>query len=91
MAILVVVNLVKVSWLFLIGSDVSLLPLHLGGVYSSGAENSKLQDCQGGKLEVYGNRTASLVVKSSDGDEVELHHDFLVADVELHRESWTTL
>ena len=81
------------------GSDVSLLPLHLGGVYPSGAEDSKLQDGQGGKLEVYGNRTASLAVKSSEGDEDELQHDFLVADVrscimslgQLYRCGWSVL
>ena len=54
------------------GSDVSLLPLSFGGAVDSKECSLKLQDCQGGSLQVLGHKSASLLAKSVDGEEIEL-------------------
>ena len=79
------------------GSDVSLLPLSFGSAVDSEDCNLKLQNCQGGSLQVLGHKSASLLARSVDGEEIELQHKFLVGDVstcilslgELYRSGWS--
>lgn len=49
------------------GSDVSLLPLSIGGEVDGPADDSQVQlrDCQGQELKVSGIKTASLAAKPS--------------------------
>ena len=79
------------------GSDVSLLPLSFGGAVDSKDCSLKLQNCQGGSLQVLGHKSASLLAKSVDGEEIELQQKLLVGDVstcilslgELYRSGWS--
>ena len=81
------------------GSDVSLLPLSYGqcGENNVNPEEVQLRDCQGEHLHVEGYRTVSLVVQDECGEEAELEHSFLIANVkscilslgQLYRNGWS--
>ena len=81
------------------GSDVSLLPLSYGqcGENNVNPEEVQLRDCQGEHLHVEGYRTVSLVVQDECGEEAELEHSFLIANVkscilslgQLYRSGWS--
>ena len=81
------------------GSDVSLLPMSFA---SSETETTgvRLQDCQGMPVETAGQKEATLVVRDiMSGEDIELHHRFLVGNVktcilslgELYKNGWTVL
>ena len=78
------------------GSDVSLLPLSYANE-NIGESNVRLQDCQGTSLRTAGQQDATLVVfDAKSGEEVEIHHRFLVGNVhncilslgELYKSGW---
>ena len=78
------------------GSDVSLLPLSYANE-NIGESNVRLQDCQGTSLRTAGQQDATLVVfDANSGEEVEIHHRFLVRNVhncilslgELYKSGW---
>ena len=81
------------------GSDVSPLPLSYGqcGEDAVNPEEVQLRDCQGERLHVTGYRTVSLVVQDEQGEEAELEHSFLIANVkkcilslgQLYRSGWS--
>ena len=84
------------------GSDVSLLPLCFGLTLQPGQESDAslcLRDCQGRHLETQGSREASLVTRSSEGEEIELKHTFIIGDVkscilslgELYQNGWSVI
>ena len=63
------------------GSDVSLLPLSYAND-SLGESSVKLQDCLGSSLKTTGQQDATLVVYDAlSGEEIELHHMFLIGNV----------
>ena len=78
------------------GSDVSLLPLSYANE-NIGESNVRLQDCQGTSLRTAGQQGATLVVfDAKSGEDVEIHHRFLVGNVhncilslgELYKSGW---
>jgi hypothetical protein len=44
-------------------------------------EEVQLRDCEGEHVQVTGYRTVSLVVRDEDGEEAELEHSFIIANV----------
>ena len=77
-------------------SDVSLLPLSYAND-SLNESDVKLQDRQGSSLRTAGQQEATLVVQDAmTGEEIELHHKFLIGNVhncilslgELYKSGW---
>ena len=79
------------------GSDVSLLPSRFQPDMSSTLNVGNLHNCQGGSLQTNGTRKAELIATTRDGEEVLLHHDFIVGNVtsclvslgQLYQSGWT--
>ena len=78
------------------GSDVSLLPKRHQRNLDDSTLGCRLQNCQGGALEVSGVKHAELHVRDQEGQGVVLQHRFIVGDVqscimslgELYQAGW---
>ena len=78
------------------GSDVSLLPKRHQRNLDETTLGCKLQNCQGGALEISGTKQAELFVQDREGQGVILQHKFIVGDVqscimslgELYQAGW---
>lgn len=78
------------------GSIVSLLPLSYANE-NLGESNVRLQDCQGTSLKTACQQTLVVFDAIMSGEEVEIHHRFLVGNVhncilslgELYKSGWT--
>ena len=69
------------EWIILdSGSDVSLLPSRFSADHGT-QSNHSLRNCQGGALRTRGTRNADLEVRSTEGEEILLRHQFLIGDV----------
>ena len=64
------------------GSDVSLLPKRHQRNLDESTLGCRLQNCQGGALEVAGVKHAELYVQDREGQGVVLQHRFVVGDVQ---------
>ena len=64
------------------GSDVSLLPRRHQRNLDETTLGCKLQNCQGGALEISGTKQAELYVQDREGQGVILQHKFIVGDVQ---------
>ena len=78
------------------GSDVSLLPKRHQRNLDETTLGCKLQNCQGGALEISGTKQTELYVQDREGQGVILQHKFIVGDVqscimslgELYQAGW---
>ena len=78
------------------GSDVSLLPKRHQRNLDETTLGCKLQNCQGGALEISGTKQAELYVQDREGQGVILQHQFIVGGVqscimslgELYQAGW---
>ena len=78
------------------GSDVSLLPKRHQRNLDETTLGCKLQNCQGGALEISGTKQAELFVQDREGQGVILQHKFIIGDVqscimslgELYQAGW---
>ena len=69
------------EWIILdSGSDVSLLPSRFSADRGT-QSNHSLRNCQGGALRTRGTRNADLEVRSTEGEEILLRHQFIIGDV----------
>ena len=64
------------------GSDVSLLPRRHQRNLDETTLGCKLQNCQGGALEISGTKQAELYGQDREGQGVILQHTFIVGDVQ---------
>ena len=68
------------EWIILdSGSGLSLLPARFS-VDGNTTAGTSLRNCQGGKLKTRGTRHTDLQVRDVEGEEVLLHHEFIVGD-----------
>ena len=88
----------SIEWVILdSGSDVSLLPSRFQPDTPSPTLPSDLQNCEGGSLQTAGTKRAELVTTTTEGEEVLLHHEFIVGNVtsclvslgQLYQGGWT--
>ena len=69
------------GWIILdSGSDVSLLPSRFSADHGT-QSNHSLGNCQGGALRTRGTRNADLEVRSIEGENIFLRHQFIIGDV----------